>query len=271
MPIQDAISPAPNSSLPNRYGALCTEVYDLDKPPGALHDVSYYIERLTGLEGPILEAACGTGRLLIPLLEAGLEVQGFDASDDMLQVCRRHCEARGLTPSLRHARFQDFAYDQAFAAVVVPVGTFTLIDDFAEALAVLRRFFDHLRPGGRLMIDLMPLAYLANETPDIRTWTADNGDLLRIEGRPVEIDFSRQRRVTHDRYERWRNGRLVESELEIMAFRLWGQKEFELALSAVGFDQVSVRGDYQAGPPRRSSRILNYEARRPAGEQRGAA
>jgi SAM-dependent methyltransferase len=264
MPLQDAISPAPNHLTPNRYGALCTEVYDLDKPPGSLHDVDYYRERLASSGGPILEAACGTGRLLIPLLEAGLEAEGFDASQDMLDSCARHCAARGLRPCLKRARFQDFAYERDFAAIVVPVGTFTLIDDFAEALAVLRRFFDHLRPGGWLMIDLMPLGYLVNERPDIRTWTAENGDLLRIEGRAVEIDLLRQRRVTHDRYERWRNGRLVESELEVMAFRIWGEKEFELLLAAAGFEAVSVRGDYQDRPPRRSSRILNYEARRPA-------
>lgn len=264
MPLQDAISLAPNHSVPNRYGALCTEVYDLDKPPGALLDIGYYTERLTPSDGPVLEAACGTGRLLIPLMEAGLEVEGFDQSQDMLDVCARHCAARGLTPSLRRARFQDFAYDKAFGAIVVPVGTFTLIDDFAEAFAVLRRFFDHLAPGGRLMIDIMPLGYLTNEAPDIRTWTAKNGDLLRIEGRAVEIDLVRQRRVTHDRYERWRNGRLVESELEVMAFRLWGLKEFELLLTAAGFEAVTVASDYQRRRPRRSSRILNYEARRPA-------
>lgn len=264
MPLQDAISLAPNDSRPNRYGALCTEIYDLDKPPGSLGDVGYYRDRLAGLRGKVLEAACGTGRLLIPLMEAGLDVDGFDASADMLSVCRRHCANRGLSPSLQQARFQDFAYDHAFDAVIVPVGTFTLIDDFAEALAVLKRFFGHLAPGGRLMIDIMPLAYLTNEHPDIRTWTAANGDLLRIEGRVVEIDMLRQRRVTHDRYERWRNGRLVESELEVMAFRLWGLREFELLLTAAGFEGVTVGGDYQSGPARRSSRILNYEARRPA-------
>jgi hypothetical protein len=49
-----------------------------------------------------------------------------------------------------------------------------------------------------------------------------------------------------------------------MAFRLWGLKEFELLLGAAGFEAVTLGADYQAGPPRRSSRILNYEARRPA-------
>lgn len=265
MPLAEPISVPSNAAVPNRYGALCTQIYDLDKPPGSLPDVPFYLDRLAGTEGPILEAGVGTGRLLIPLIEAGLEVEGFDHSDDMLAVCRRHCAARGLSTSLRRSRFQDFAYDRDFAAILVPVGTFTLLDDFAEAFAVLKRFFDHLKPGGRLLIDLMPLTYLINEKPDIRTWTTTEGDLLRIEGRVVEIDLLRQRRVTHDRYERWRNGKLVESELEVMAFRLWGLKEFELALAAAGFEAISAGADHQPGRrPGRSSRILNFEARRPA-------
>ena len=264
MPIAEPISVPSNAAVPNRYGALCTQIYDLDKPPGSLPDVPFYLDRLAGTQGPILEAAVGTGRLLIPLLEAGLEVEGFDRSADMLASCARHCAARGLAPALRQARFQDFGYEHDFAAILVPVGTFTLLDDFAEALAVLKRFFDHLRPGGRLLIDLMPLGYLVSEQPDIRTWTTPSGDVLRIEGRAVEIDLVRQRRVTHDRYERWRDGRLVETELEVMAFRLWGLKEFELALAAAGFTDILVGADHQPGrPPGRSSRILNFEAWRP--------
>jgi SAM-dependent methyltransferase len=265
MPIAQPIPVSPNAALLNRYGALCTEIYDIDKPPGCLPDVPFYLDRLVRTEGPILEAGVGTGRLLVPLLAAGFDVEGFDQSEDMLDACRRNCAAHGLSPSLRHARFQDFAYGRDFAAILVPVGTFTLVDDFAEALAVLKRFFDHLAPGGRLMIDLLPFGYLVNEKPDIRTWTAANGDLLRIEGRVADIDLLRQRRVTHDRYERWRGGHLVESELEVMAFRIWGLKEFELALAVTGFTGISVGADHQPGRrPGRSSRILNFEARRPA-------
>lgn len=55
----------------------------------------------------------------------------------MLRVCRRNAEDRGLTPSLAQARFQDFAFETAFAALIVPASSFTLVDDFEDALAVL--------------------------------------------------------------------------------------------------------------------------------------
>src|SRR6185312_1941514 len=232
----------------NRYGELCAEVYVLDKPPGALGDTNYYLEELRPLGGPVLEAACGSGRLMIPLLEAGVPVEGFDHSEHMLARCREAADARGLNVALRRLRFQEFAYDHPFAAIVCPVGAFTLIDDFAEAMAVLRRFRDHLRPGGRLFVDLMPLAYLtAPSAHHVRSWTTPAGEQLTITLTRLELDLLRQRKVTLDRYDRWRGGKLVESELEVLATRLWGLQEFELTLKEAGFADISVCGDYRPG------------------------
>src|SRR5262245_54211306 len=114
------------------YKRLSAWAYDLDKPPGrSFGDIEFLLARLAGCTKPILEPAVGTGRVFIPLLEAGFSIEGFDASDDMLARCRAHCRARGLSPRLDKMRFEDFEYDHAFAAIIVPAGTFELIDDFA--------------------------------------------------------------------------------------------------------------------------------------------
>lgn len=137
-----------NNTPTNRYGAIAAEMYDLDKPVGSMLDTPFHRDRLAGLKGPILEPACGSGRALIPLLEAGHEVTGFDASAEMLDNCKTRCAERGFSPDLSQQRFEDFHYERPFAAVFVPAGSFGLIDEFAAAMAVLRRFRDHLTPGG---------------------------------------------------------------------------------------------------------------------------
>lgn len=247
----------------NRYGRLCAEVYDLDKPVGSLFDIPYYTARLKDLAGPVLEAACGTGRLTIPLIEAGVDVWGFDHSPDMLAVADENAKARGLSPKLAQARFQDFAYDVAFAAIIVPASSFILLDDFDEAMGVLERFRRHLAPGGLLLIDLPPMSFFeAASRP--RSWIAANGDLIRLESQLAVADAIAQRRVNHDRYERWRDGRLIETELELFAYRVWGLEEFELALAARGFQDVEVTADYRPGrAPSAESRMLNFAARAP--------
>src|SRR4029453_7715973 len=106
------LPPAPSErSMKNRYGRLSAWVYDLDKPSGrSFGDLEFYRDRLPRCPGPILEPAVGTGRLLIPLLEAGFAVEGFDASDEMLERCRANCRARRLGPPLQRMRFHDFPY-----------------------------------------------------------------------------------------------------------------------------------------------------------------
>ena len=71
------------------YSTLCTELYDYTKPVGySLNgDIEYYKERLKDCRGRILEAAVGSGRVIIPLLEAGFTVDGIDYSPEMLDSC----------------------------------------------------------------------------------------------------------------------------------------------------------------------------------------
>jgi len=109
------------------YGTLATEVYDLDKPIGSsFGDVEYYRRKLAGITGRILEPATGTGRILIPLLQSGLDVEGLDTSPDMLAVCRQHCHDRGLDPVLRQADMTTFAQAGAYQAVIIPAGSYSM-------------------------------------------------------------------------------------------------------------------------------------------------
>ena len=250
-----------DTTVLNRYGSIAAEIYDIDKPDFALPDTRFHLERFEGFARPILEPACGSGRTLIPFLQAGLGVTGFDPSLEMLDRCRIRAAEAGYSPDLSRRRFEDFAYDRTFGAILIPVGSFTLIDDFAVAMAVLRRFHDHLDPGGVLVIDLQGLNFLTARGEDRRRWTAPNGDLLTCEGIRTRTDFMRQRAETTYRYERWRDHRLIETQIDVMAQRYWGLDEFRLALEAGGFGGVTVCGGYdRRRGPREADRVWTFEA-----------
>lgn len=249
----------------NRYGSIAAEIYDLDKPYFALPDTAFHLERFRGFARPILEPACGSGRTLIPFLQAGLDITGFDPSPEMLGRCQARAFEAGFAPDLSRQRCEDFAYERRFGAILIPVGSFTLIDDFAVALATLRRFHDHLEPGGVLVLDIQGLHFLAGGAPDRRRWVVPGGDVLTCEGVRTATDWLRQRAETSYRYERWREGKLVEAELDVMAQRYWGLEEFRLTLAAAGFGEVAVTGGYDRGRgPRPADRVWTFEAVRAA-------
>lgn len=249
----------------NRYGPIAAEIYDLDKPYFALPDTAFHLERFAGFGRPILEPACGSGRTMVPFLDAGLDMTGFDPSPEMLDRCRARCAEAGFAPALSRQAYGEFGYDRRFGAILIPVGSFTLIDDFAVAMDVLQRFRDHLEPGGVLVLDIQGLAFLASTARDRRRWTTPDGDLLTLDGERTATDWLRQRAETTYRYERWRDGRLIESQIDVMAQRYWGLDEFRMALEAAGFADVSMTGGYdRSRGPRPTDRVWTFEAVRPA-------
>lgn len=256
--------------MQNRYGKLASWVYNLDKPIGrSFGDIEYYRQRLEhSHEGPILEPAVGNGRIFVPLLEAGFQVEGFDASDEMLAYCREACQIRKLSANLTRQTFEEFAYGKRFAAIIIPAGSFQLVTDVAVAGAVLKRFYDYLAPNGKLMIDLDPISSFFGPSGSVRTWMTENGDAITLTDRRVETDYVAQTTLSHLRYEHWQGGNLMTTELDLFKLRWWGVNEFSLALRAAGFMDVVASGNYQHGQvPQNDDEIICFEARRPALEE----
>lgn len=80
------------------YNKLCTEFYDADKLTADIdsEEVSFYKQKLATTD-LILEPMCGSGRLLIPLLQLGYNVEGLDTSEPMLYNCQQRANNPGST------------------------------------------------------------------------------------------------------------------------------------------------------------------------------
>lgn len=251
------------------YGELCTEVYDLTKKIGQSigGDIEYYREKLKNCKGRILEAMVGSGRVIIPLLESGLIVDGVDYSHEMLASCRKHCEERGLHPELFEADLKALSLPYKYETIIIPAGSFLLIEDREDALKVLHRLYEHLEPGGKLILDLFLPEQNIPEA-DIGKWSGTstyhlpNGDLITMESKCVEADlFFKQSQVDYLKYEKWRNGALIQTELQRFALRWYGVEEFKYILQNVGFSEVAVWADFEDGKkPTDRNQSFVYEA-----------
>lgn len=246
----------------NYYGRLSSEVYDLDKPVGhSFGDIEFYAERLKSCKGPILEPATGTGRVLIPLLEKGFHVEGFDSSKDMLRICHDHCKRRGLNPNLFEAKMESFSLDSKYEAIIVPSGTILLLYKRADSIKALQNFHEHLSDGGRLIVDILLQSDISKGIVSTRTWECPNGDIITLENKIVEVDYINQYTISHGRYEKWRDGVLVQTELERFPLRWYGVEEFRSVLESIGFKDIVISSDYKLGRyPTASEDIITFEA-----------
>src|SRR5262245_9528977 len=120
-----------------------------------------YFHRFVESGQPALDAACGTGRLLIPYLKAGLDVDGCDVSSDMIALCREKAESAGVSPTLFVQPLHKLDPPRSYRTIFC-CGGFGLGSDREQDAQALRRFHECLQPGGTLILD--------NENPYIREY-----------------------------------------------------------------------------------------------------
>ena len=244
------------------YNKLSSEVYDLNKYIGlSFGDVEFYSDRLASCEGNILEPGAGTGRILIPLLEKGLKVDGFDGSEEMLKICRHNCEIRGLQPNLFKGKMESFSLDRKYEAIIIPTGTFLLLHEREDSLNALKNFYHHLSDGGRLIIDIFLQTDLTVGNVSTRIWKSRNEEMITLESKIVEVDFINQYTISHNRYEKWLNGQLIQTELERFPLRWYGVEEFKSVLEQIGFRDFVISADYIHGEyPTNLTQTITFEA-----------
>lgn len=201
---------------------------------------SFYQSNLEGISGPILECACGTGLIWLPLLESGRDMYGFDISNSMLATLKKKADSHGLeiTGRITVQEFETFRYDQRFAAIIIPTNTFSMLATQEAQIRTLENIYLHLAPGGILLLDihlygLRDLIQMA-ETIEGRwhTWTHPES------GRPI-----RQRVVGRVNFDR----QLVSDQCFIeyggqkedfpITSRYIFKEEFQLLLRLAGFER----------------------------------
>lgn len=116
------------------------------------YDVDFYLLEARNAKGPVLEVACGTGRILLRLLREGIDATGIDIAENMLAVLKEKAQAMGLKPDVRKADMRDFRIDRKFRLIIVPYRSFLHLLTESDRKKALLNFMDHLEKGGRLIL-----------------------------------------------------------------------------------------------------------------------
>ena len=226
-----------------------------------------YFRRFVERGQPALDVACGTGRLLIPYLRAGLDVDGCDVSPDMLAECRVAAEREGLSPTLYAQAMHELDLPRRYRTIVV-CGGFGLGSTREQDAEALRRLHAHLEPGGLLALDTeVPPDELRarREWAEPKPRKASDGDEYALVARVADFDSVSKRVVREVRAFRWHDGELVEEEEHSLTEHFYSADELVPLLEDAGFVDVEVRGQYNDLPPTPADEFLVYLGRRPVG------
>jgi len=200
--------------------------------------------------------------MLIPLLQAGLQAEGYDMSRHMLAICREHCAERGLDPVLHEASMTTFTAPGRYAAIVLPAGSFGLVTGRDAALTALGCFRDSLRAGGRLILDVDAPSLTGPGSDRVRHWRRDPY-LWTLQTMKIEQERAAHQVTWFGRYEKWQDGALIATELQLLRLQHWSLTEFTGLLTEAGFTGIEVTASYQDGrPPGPDDAMWTFHAHR---------
>ncbi len=219
-------------SLPS-YGNLCSIFYDATKGLAPQREVDFYAAFIKDPQARILEAMCGSGRLMIPFMQRGYQVDGIDNAKSMLANCRQRCAQLGLSPVLYEQSLEQMAIPLRYDLVTIAVASFQLITDKSVALHCLKNIRAHMNEGASILID----TYIPDVTNDpwiVRTARLDEHRVIRLTMRHI-YDVAKKLADAYCLYELLVDGTVQSSEKELIRITWYNDKEIELMLRRAGF------------------------------------
>jgi len=204
--------------------------------------------------GAILELACGSGRVLLPLAQAGYEVLGVDTSAPMLALAQQRIQEAGgsLRCELMQQDMATMRLGRKFRMAFIALGSFAHVITHKEQQQALANIRTHLSTGSLFILDTSNadaryMEDLGGHVLHQGTWRREDGSMLTHFVSPASSPERHLLELTHF-YDQHSQGGIVQRTTVTTHLFLFDRGEMELLLEQAGFAVKDVYGDYDLGP-----------------------
>lgn len=255
--------------MPYLYEGLEASLYDTLDELSGFEDLEFYQWFANANGGNVLDIGCGTGRVLIPLVEAGLEVTGLEFAPKMIELCRANLNAKNLKADLLEGDMRGFDFgDLRFSTVMIPGYSFQLLLEDEALVNCLRCCREHLADGGQLVLPTFMPWDMIWEGCDSKPLEERRSVVDKATGEKLSayqgwrLESEKQWLHLVNRYERLDAlGKLLAEEEKKMTIRWHQPHDMLQLLGEAGFGDVSMYGDFGFEPPDEESESVIYVAR----------
>ncbi len=246
------------------------EWYDVFYATAGTEDVDFYVKVAKSSGGPVLEIGCGTGRVSLPIAEAGIDIVGVDFSPAMLaKANERGSNSRNLGISYEFIRgdMRTLALGRKFPLVIIPARTLYLALTPEEQVQSLRKAAEHLAPGGILAFNLfVPDPNLISDTSEEPFSMGESINpatglrcLLSAVNSPDPVTQTIRSVQTVEELDE--SGSVVRTEHLVVNLRFMYPSEVHLILEDAGLVADQVYGDFFGGPLEEDSEEMVWVVR----------
>jgi SAM-dependent methyltransferase len=211
------------------------------------YDLEFYLREARNARGPVLEVACGTGRILLKLLQEGIDVTGVDLSKNMLGILGKKARSLGLKPDVHQADMCDFRLPRKFKLIILPYRSFMHLRSDEDRRKALLNFKDHLEPDGRLILHTYnPSKEDLGMSGGYHPFSSENlsmpdGTHYRLDW---FLDYDRKQKVGHYRIVLRENGREHTFDMDLAYLQV---KEVHALLESCGYGNIRLYCGFDYG------------------------
>jgi SAM-dependent methyltransferase len=240
-------------NLSERYDGVAAEFWGLMGGNTPEADLPFFEQAIREGGGRALDLTCGSGKHLIPYLQAGLDVEGVDSSQPMLDACAIRAAAIGKKPALYCQMMQALNLPHRYHTIFISVGSFHLLKEREEAVETLRRCHRHLLPGGKLYVTAYRPA--GADDPNLRKrWTMGpathpkDNSTLKVECWIENVDPANQLVTQRRTYVLTQPGRPPRTQEAVLYQRWYDIDELKAMFASAGFTDIFAHRDFSPEP-----------------------
>jgi ubiquinone/menaquinone biosynthesis C-methylase UbiE len=222
------------------YGELCTRMYESNKSIADGKELEFFFSFVKDKNMKVLEPMCGNGRMLIPFMQEGIDIEGFDISDEMLNLCKEKCKELNLNPIVFNENMENFKSEKKYDLIIIPFGSFSLLPDHLVNTS-LNNMKSVLKNNGKILLTIITKK---NEPEVFQDWVQTNrvefNDETIVEYRKVQYDVEKRMLHTKLKYELIKESTIIKTEIMDFPMRLYENDEFENILKINGLQKVVI-------------------------------
>lgn len=239
------------------FRADVAKYYDLQQVPW--DDVSFYKSQIVHPDTRVLELGCGTGRVLLPLVECCGYIEGIDLSEGMLKICNEKLEAAGIPPLKAKAGIADitdFDLGQCFDLIIAPFRVIQNLETDAQFDGLFRCIRKHLAPGGKCILNVfkplsdretLPNVWCRQEEKFTRETQVEGGKITQHDIRP-RLDPKTMVLYPELIYRFWQGETMVDEQVLKIPMKCFWPDEFLELITSHGFTVIDKWGGYDGEP-----------------------
>ncbi|HEX6922928.1 MAG TPA: class I SAM-dependent methyltransferase [Bacillales bacterium] len=240
--------------------------YDIDQHPAHNEDIPFYLEQASQFGSPILELACGTGRVAIPLAKEGYSVYGLDLSEEMLSIFEQKC--RDLPNDtyekiiIRQGEMTNFSFSTTFKLILIPFHSFQALSSDEEAHKCLARVHDHLDEDGAFILNVSHFSddFAENWQTGLETQESavflEDGQWITRYTTLQELDQENRLMAFDNLYRVSGTEKEIQEYRDRLQIRYYREEELKKLLDKAGFTVTKAMGWYDGTPIENGSEFI---------------